>query len=343
MAGPAVRSPFKPRFPPLVLPARQVGSKEGKPSICFSGAEIGACEKRFEHSVIAKFTVGRPRLAEIQKAFQSSWATTGRVSISAVWDSRHLLVIFDSEDDVRVALASSLNKVGHALFRRFRWHPDYNPKRESATSTIWVRLPGLPISIYDPAFIKAILSTFGYFVAVDDRTKACTDLNSARACVELDVTKGIPEAVWINMPDDRSYWQVVKVDSKIAYCSKCRLHGHNFESCRKRKTSKPVEAKEENRSFLREEPNVVKGNFEVPLNKDGAEKEWREVVSRKRKNKASIQSRTVGGSLSDKGKVEVKVAVETPADSSLEGALVIYDKGGNPEAERGWLRMFSRG
>lgn len=136
VAGPSPLPSLNPRFSPFVLPARQVGSKEGRPSICFSKVEIGECEKRFAFSIVAKFTVGRPSLGEIQAAFQGALSTTGRVTISEVWDSRHLFIIFDFEDDVPVALASPLRKIGNAMFRLFRWSADYNYRRESAISTV---------------------------------------------------------------------------------------------------------------------------------------------------------------------------------------------------------------
>lgn len=56
----AQRPSYKPRFPPLSFPARHVGSKEGRPTISFTGVEVGACVKQFEFSLVAKFTVGRP-------------------------------------------------------------------------------------------------------------------------------------------------------------------------------------------------------------------------------------------------------------------------------------------
>lgn len=37
--------------------------------------------------------------------------------MSEIWDSRNVLIIFDSEVDVRIALSSSLNKVGLAIIQ----------------------------------------------------------------------------------------------------------------------------------------------------------------------------------------------------------------------------------
>lgn len=206
LAGSSQHRPtLKPRFPSISLPARQVGAKNGLPAISFTSSEIGACEKLFEHSIVAKFMVGRPQLSEIHRTFASHWAVAGRASISEIWDSRHILIIFDSEEDVRVALSSPFKKVGHAFFRLFRWSADYNPKREFTVTTVWVRLPNLPLYLYEKSYIEVIVSTFGYFVSIDERTKACTSLRFARACVELAVTKPIPKSIWINLPDNRSF------------------------------------------------------------------------------------------------------------------------------------------
>lgn len=119
------------------------------------------------------------------------------------------------------------------LFRLFRWRPEYNPKKKSKFATIWIRLPDLPLSIYDNSFVKAIVSTFGYFVDVDEKTKAWAAVSYARACVELDVTKPIPDSVWISLPNEKGYWQSIIVESKFFYYSKCRVNGHNLAVCRK--------------------------------------------------------------------------------------------------------------
>lgn len=110
------RPRLTPRFSLNSLPGREVGTKDGQPAVSFTSSEIDACEKLFEHSIMAKFTVGRPHLAEIHRTFVSHWHVASRASLSEIWDSRHVLIIFDSEEDVRVALSSPLNKVGHEYF-----------------------------------------------------------------------------------------------------------------------------------------------------------------------------------------------------------------------------------
>lgn len=111
----------QPRFVPIRLPPRQQDQKDGKPALAFTTAEFQAGAKRSNYSTVAKFAVGKPSLANIQKAFRSIWNIKWRAIISESWDSRHVLVILDSKDNVTTALASPLREVGHALLCLFRW------------------------------------------------------------------------------------------------------------------------------------------------------------------------------------------------------------------------------
>lgn len=194
------------RFPELKLPSRQYGVKEGVPAINFSPSEYQAATNRFVHTLIAKFQAGRPTLQEIRKFMTENWLLTGRCTITSCWDDRHLIIILDNEDDVRTALTHHQRKVGHALFRLFRWEAGYNPKKEIPKTTKWIRLPGLPFELFDRAIIRSIVSSFADFLDIDDKTKGLSALAYARACVEFDVTLPIPSKVWINLPGDRGFY-----------------------------------------------------------------------------------------------------------------------------------------
>lgn len=91
--------------------------------------------------------------------------------------------------------------------------------------------------LYDSAFVEAIVSTFGYFVAVDNRTKACVSVKYARACVELDVTRPIPDSAWISLLNDKGFWHPIEAETNLSYCNKCKVHGHTIGTCRKAKIS----------------------------------------------------------------------------------------------------------
>ncbi|KAL9667547.1 hypothetical protein QQ045_001909 [Rhodiola kirilowii] len=153
-------------------------------------------------------------------------------------DGRHVLIILQCEEDVTRVLSSPWRKIDHSLFRLFRWTPDFSTRKENTRITAWVRLPNLPPELFNAGYIKQVVSSFAKFLDLDERTKTYSVPSMARVCVEVDVTKEIPTEVWLQLTESRGVWQSVVVESKLAYCVKCRLHGHELSSCRKRRENR---------------------------------------------------------------------------------------------------------
>ncbi|KAL9663815.1 hypothetical protein QQ045_019206 [Rhodiola kirilowii] len=80
---------------------------------------------------------------------------------------------------------------------------DYNPRQESTITTSWIRLPGLPLPMYDRALIEGIVSPFGRLVDVD-------------------------------------------VENEVAYCTKCKIHGHTISTCKKNQPRPVFQVAKEN-------------------------------------------------------------------------------------------------
>ncbi|KAL9678999.1 hypothetical protein QQ045_016852 [Rhodiola kirilowii] len=235
----AVSKPaFVPRFQPIPLASRQYGVVAGKPSVHFTLAEFDAGAALFRFSLIAKFTISRPSIAEILEVFKSHWTIKGRASVSDIWNGRHVMIILDSEEDATSALTCPLRKIGHAMFRLFRYTADYNPKKESSYTSKWVRLPGIHPAFITRNYVASIVNSFGYFLDLDDRTKVCSSMRYARACVEFDVSRPIPDEVLITLSDGRKFWQKIEVEGNLSYCSHCNIHGHALATCRKKRPIK---------------------------------------------------------------------------------------------------------
>lgn len=104
-----------------------------------------------------------------------------------------------------------------------------------------VRLSGLPPPLYDRAYIGAILPPSHIFWMLMTESKL---MKFARARIEIDVTQIIPDRVWVNMGGENGYWQDIKIETKLAYRSKCRVHGHDLSICRKANPSNEYKNKE---------------------------------------------------------------------------------------------------
>ncbi|KAL9689687.1 hypothetical protein QQ045_010076 [Rhodiola kirilowii] len=221
-------------FPAIQLAARQYGTKENKPSISFTASKIQVGLDHLKHALVAKFTGGRPPIQELRQSFLTTWKPSGHCSIGAL-DAKHILIGLETETDARNVLSHPMRKVGHSLFRIFRWAHDFSTKREPTSTTSWVRLLNLPPGLTNPGYIEAIVSSFGTFLAVDNRTRRLTNPNYARVCMELDTLKEHPDEVWISTGVDAGFWQKIVYENRLDYCVKCKLHGHSINICRKAK------------------------------------------------------------------------------------------------------------
>ncbi|CAM8983250.1 unnamed protein product [Rhodiola kirilowii] len=237
----ASKAKLAPRFPDVKMSARQYGISEGKPIVSFSSAEVAAGAAFFKYSLVAKFSFGRPSISEIQGVLKKNWDFKGRCTLSEIWDDRHIMVILDSEADAITVLTSPIRKVGLATFRLFRYSPDFDRRTEPATTSKWVRLPGLPPPLFTRSYVEAIVNSFALFLDVDERSNACVNLKYARACVEIDASKPALEEVIISLPDGRKLTQKVKIEGNLLYCPRCKIHGHPLSDCRRGKPPKAAE------------------------------------------------------------------------------------------------------
>ncbi|KAL9667556.1 hypothetical protein QQ045_001918 [Rhodiola kirilowii] len=227
------------KFPEIHLAPRQYAIKDGRPTVSFTRTEIQPGLDRLQFAIVAKFSVDQPPVEEIRRVFVSSWGLDVGVTISAL-DGRHILIILQSEEAANRVLAHPSRKVGQSLFRLFRWLADFHARKEPTTTTAWVRLLGLPIEVFDKAYIATIVSSFGRYLAVDERTRIYANPSYARACIEVDLAKPLLSEVTINFTGDRSIIQSVIFEGKLLYCGKCRVHGYQLSSCQKTKPQAPM-------------------------------------------------------------------------------------------------------
>ncbi|KAL9662640.1 hypothetical protein QQ045_027473 [Rhodiola kirilowii] len=220
------------KFPTIQLAPRQYGLKDGKPVVWFTQAELQPRIQRLQHSLIAKFSAGRPQIDEVRRLMNQAWAMKEPAIIGAM-DARHVLIILSSATEANRILSHPLRKIGNYLFRLFRWSQDFKRNKEPTTTTSWIKLPGLPAELFNSGYIEAIVRPIGRFLAIDEGTRSCRNPSYARAFVELDLQRPVPDEIWVSLGTIGGFWQQVLFENKPFYCSHCKLHGHQVSSSRK--------------------------------------------------------------------------------------------------------------
>ncbi|VFQ66455.1 unnamed protein product [Cuscuta campestris] len=106
-----------------------------------------------------------------------------------------------------------------------RWTCEFDPSVDSPLSPVWIALEGLPIHLFEPNALFSIAKLVGSPLQLDSATLNLARPSVARVCVEIDLTKPIPHAVWIYLGQS-SFLQPIHYEDLPDYCTSCRVFGH---------------------------------------------------------------------------------------------------------------------
>ncbi|KAL3646674.1 hypothetical protein CASFOL_009218 [Castilleja foliolosa] len=247
------------RLQPIPLAQRTAMFKDNKPAIIVSSMEIEQSAKQFEFALVMKFTSGRPSLHDIKNHVNSTWNLSKEPVMSLV-DARHVFMILASKEDMVRAQTHASHRINSSLFRLFRWHKDFDYKKDSPLVPVWVTLPKLPIPLINPAVLERIGNAIGTFLRIDERTMSMTHTMATRICVEVDLSKDFLDEIWIGDSTKEGYWQSIMYEGNVSFCSHCGLLGHVKGVCRKLPT---ISMKEVAPKYIltrpQEERNLDKG------------------------------------------------------------------------------------
>jgi len=121
------------------------------------------------------------------------------------------------------------------------WTLDFNPEAEITAAPVWVRLPHLPLHLWGKSSLEDIGNKLGRFL---DRMEPKGDqYTCARICVEVNLEKGLPEAIKLSL-GDWSHIQELDYEQIPFKCLRCHDYGHFAKSCPKA-SEEPGPAKED--------------------------------------------------------------------------------------------------
>ncbi|KAK1303554.1 hypothetical protein QJS10_CPB11g01546 [Acorus calamus] len=134
-----------------------------------------------------------------------------------------------------------------------RWSPDIRMEQERLSSIpIWVRLPNLPLHLWNVDCLSRIGSLIGSPLFMDSATLRCTKTSFARLCIEVEASTVLPDEVSVEIAPGLKEKFKVDYDWRPSACIHCQTFGHNEVRCCK----KPLPASEKETHVL---PSVDKG------------------------------------------------------------------------------------
>ncbi|XP_016206182.1 uncharacterized protein LOC107646513 [Arachis ipaensis] len=213
-------------------------TKEGLYNIVISNAIERDLWKPWLNTLIAKLMGRRVGYAAIKRRLETMWSKT--VDVIDLSNDFYLVKFYASEDFDFALMDGPWKVYDHYLTVRL-WEPNFNPLRATIDKiTAWVRLPDLPIELYDRTILRRIGNLIGRMVKVDNNTANLCREKFARLCVEVDLTKPLMGKYLFNGEEYH-----VEYEGIHQICFSCGRIDHDQQHCNIRK-EKEVAARVEN-------------------------------------------------------------------------------------------------
>ncbi|XP_040987690.1 uncharacterized protein LOC121235413 [Juglans microcarpa x Juglans regia] len=224
--------------------------------------------------MVLKFLRQWPSLDAIRMFIKNKWGLSGLAIVSSMRKPRNVFVRLTSEEDFNKAFSREVCDVDGVAYRPFHWSPDFSEEEEPSVVPVWIFLPGLAPNFYHPSILKCLTAPIGKFIRCDNSTRCATRTDGARVCVELDAAKSPISSFWIGAPSCSASRRLeVIYETLPAFCTECKLQGHNLKTCKRGKTGKEKEKKNVRLEY-REKPKQLESS--VP---NGANTESQEAVA----------------------------------------------------------------
>ncbi|KAL6517057.1 hypothetical protein OROHE_018017 [Orobanche hederae] len=206
---------------------REVG---GQKVIFFTASEIKELAAPFEYTLIGKFSHGFPSMKTL-KLKLSELNLVSNFSVSLL-EYRHVLLRLSCEEDyTRIFSRQVLYMAGFPM-KIFKWTPNFVPQEEAPFAPIWVKLPYLPVHLFDKRSLFTIASAIGKPLRIDAVTTTLSRACTPRICIEIDLSKNLDKEVEIVL-DGQTIFQEVEYENIPKFCDLWKHLGHEMSACLK--------------------------------------------------------------------------------------------------------------
>jgi hypothetical protein len=108
------------------------------------------------------------------------------------------------------------------------WKKNLSPEKETFKNVpIWLRLYSLSLDYWLPSTFEEIGNKLGKYVKTSEATQKGRYTLCARICIEMDVSRALPEAISLEFRDEE-WTQSIDYEHISFRCRRFHEHGHLF-------------------------------------------------------------------------------------------------------------------
>ncbi|XP_020211772.1 uncharacterized protein LOC109796515 [Cajanus cajan] len=139
----------------------------------------------------------------------------------------YFLVQFTPEEDYRHALYEGPWMIADHCILVQRWRPLFTiTATQTRKVATWIRIPGLPIKLYNDRFLWRVGNKLGSMLKIDKLTSIHSRGKFARICAEINLNKKL-----VSMINVMGHIIKLEYEGLHAICFKCGKYGHRQEVC----------------------------------------------------------------------------------------------------------------
>ncbi|KAL0448788.1 UNVERIFIED_CONTAM: hypothetical protein Slati_1435200 [Sesamum latifolium] len=120
---------------------------KGEPGIIYSSEETKYLASRLKFSLVGKFSHGLPNLNFLRNRI-IKLGLKGTVNVGRL-NFKHVLIRLNNEEDFSRLWLRGEWTFDNFHMRVFKWSPDFDPQTESPIAPVWIKLPGLPVHLFE--------------------------------------------------------------------------------------------------------------------------------------------------------------------------------------------------
>ncbi|RVX13122.1 hypothetical protein CK203_018046 [Vitis vinifera] len=151
--------------------------------------ELSRNLSRLEHCLIGSWSPkqhNRGNLETLGGEMAKAWGLKGKMGMASMGKGRVLLE-FEFVEEARRVNLSGIRAVRGVQMGLECWDPNSGCLEEGETrKEVWVRILGLPMSLWVPSVLKRVGDACGGFLDVDPQTESLEELQWARVLVRSD-------------------------------------------------------------------------------------------------------------------------------------------------------------
>ncbi|KAL4303003.1 hypothetical protein GQ457_10G018810 [Hibiscus cannabinus] len=212
------------------------GMEDGMIKIDFSNRVHELAIKSLERTIVIKMLGRRINYTTFRNKLYEIWKPSQTFKLMDI-ENDYFLVTFGAHKDYLHVLAGGPWMIfGHYIAVE-PWSKDFTTSQPYPSKIIaWIRMPGLPVTLYKPSLITELGECIGRVIKLDYQTERGRRGRFARMAVSIDLNKPLISKLVVN-----GRIQLIEYESLPTICFNCGKYGHVNENCPELNTTPIIE------------------------------------------------------------------------------------------------------